>query len=107
MADEGKAFPWVWLLLAAVVVYFLTKKAAAAASGAAKNVGKGAVDEVINKATSSGALNALGSFVGGLFGSDKKDSAAFSPDAPPESTVGYDPGEDFDEWSSGFFGPGL
>lgn len=111
MADEAKGFPWVWLLVAAVVLYFLAKKATAAAAHVGKDtgygIGKGAVDAAIDKATSPGALSALGSFVGGLFGSDKKDSAAWSDDQPPQSTVGYDAGEDFDEWSSGFFGPGL
>jgi len=75
MADESKGgIPTIaWVILALVVVWFLvqkTQKAAKAATGTlGQGIGKGVVDEIGSKAS------AIGSFIGGVFGSSKSSGA--------------------------------
>jgi len=90
VAENGKGVPTiVWVLLALVVAWFIyqqTKKAAAKATGKlGEGIGKGATETLLTQGGS-----ALGSFLGGLFGSKKPGSSAHDSDDEEDDEGGYD-----------------
>ncbi len=86
MADEGKSNTLIWVLLALVVLWFvyqsITKKVEKSAKSVGTGIGSGATHTLIKE-----GIPALGSFLGGLFGSK---GTAHESDDEEDDEGGYD-----------------